>query len=362
MPAVRTWTTSKNGSGRRGSRSCLRSNGWNSTRFPSTAAATLVMRICWASAGGGVAVRGSAGPCEAKDLTSAMKRFSRSLKPELELAEKHQSYLAIENHGGRCWTRWIPSRHWSMNESPRLGIALAPYHMQASRRRSRRRLRCAVISCVLLRLGAGRRHGPIARPRPDRLRPWIAALVKIGFRGRQPVHARRVRARRDGEGPGPFVRVSEVLPQGLRIDAETRVAFRSAKERCFAERKATAAKFCFPHGAYPLYWVVPNRGPFGPQRRLAANNDGRSSVLGWGKTTRRGRPKTSAARSHSPRRGRGRFELLEPRRMLDSGVVFNEIMYHPTGDGATLEWVELHNQLAIDVDVFPLGDPRRNRL
>ena len=37
--------------------------------------------------------------------------------------------------------------------------------------------------------------------------------------------------------------------------------------------------------------------------------------------------------------------------MLDSGVVFNEIMYHPTGDGATLEWVELHNQLAIDVDV-----------
>ena len=43
--------------------------------------------------------------------------------------------------------------------------------------------------------------------------------------------------------------------------------------------------------------------------------------------------------------------MLESRRMLDSGVVFNEIMYHPTGDGASLEWVELHNQLAIDVDV-----------
>ncbi|MCX7427729.1 MAG: lamin tail domain-containing protein [Planctomycetia bacterium] len=74
-------------------------------------------------------------------------------------------------------------------------------------------------------------------------------------------------------------------------------------------------------------------------------------MLRWGKTTRKDRRKTSDGRSRSPRRGLGRFELLESRRMLDSGVVFNEIMYHPTGDGASLEWVELHNQLAIDVDV-----------
>lgn len=35
----------------------------------------------------------------------------------------------------------------------------------------------------------------------------------------------------------------------------------------------------------------------------------------------------------------------------DSVVVFNEVMYHPLGDEAALEWVELHNQMAVDVDI-----------
>jgi hypothetical protein len=34
----------------------------------------------------------------------------------------------------------------------------------------------------------------------------------------------------------------------------------------------------------------------------------------------------------------------------DSIVVFSEIMYHPR-DGDALEWVELHNQMAVDVDI-----------
>ncbi|HEX7862193.1 MAG TPA: lamin tail domain-containing protein [Verrucomicrobiae bacterium] len=34
----------------------------------------------------------------------------------------------------------------------------------------------------------------------------------------------------------------------------------------------------------------------------------------------------------------------------DSVVVFNEIMYHPR-DGDSVEWVELHNQMAVDVDI-----------
>ena len=36
---------------------------------------------------------------------------------------------------------------------------------------------------------------------------------------------------------------------------------------------------------------------------------------------------------------------------LDSVVVFNEIMYHPAGDEAVGEWIELHNQLVVDVDI-----------
>ena len=51
----------------------------------------------------------------------------------------------------------------------------------------------------------------------------------------------------------------------------------------------------------------------------------------------------------------------------DSVVVFNEIHYHPPGDEPAMEWVELHNQMAVDVDMsawridggiqydFPLG-------
>ena len=46
-----------------------------------------------------------------------------------------------------------------------------------------------------------------------------------------------------------------------------------------------------------------------------------------------------------------RVEPLEPRLVLDSTVVFNEIMYHPAGTNNTLEWIELHNQMAVDMDL-----------
>ena len=35
----------------------------------------------------------------------------------------------------------------------------------------------------------------------------------------------------------------------------------------------------------------------------------------------------------------------------DSIVVFNEVMYHPSSREALLEWVELHNQMAVDMDL-----------
>jgi hypothetical protein len=47
-------------------------------------------------------------------------------------------------------------------------------------------------------------------------------------------------------------------------------------------------------------------------------------------------------------------EAFEQRVMLDSTVVFNEIMYNPAGTGAasdSQEWVELYNQLGVDVDL-----------
>src|SRR5687768_8508226 len=50
-----------------------------------------------------------------------------------------------------------------------------------------------------------------------------------------------------------------------------------------------------------------------------------------------------------------RLESLEARLTLDSTVVFNEVMYHPVDDsdegGPSLEWLELHNQHAVNMDL-----------
>src|SRR5947199_10195073 len=35
----------------------------------------------------------------------------------------------------------------------------------------------------------------------------------------------------------------------------------------------------------------------------------------------------------------------------DTSVVFNEIMYHPATNEPAMEWVELYNQMAVDVDM-----------
>ncbi|MCH8044395.1 MAG: lamin tail domain-containing protein [Planctomycetes bacterium] len=51
------------------------------------------------------------------------------------------------------------------------------------------------------------------------------------------------------------------------------------------------------------------------------------------------------------RLGSHTVEALEPRLVLDSTVVFNEIMYHPAEDDVAGEWIELHNQMAVDMDL-----------
>jgi len=82
--------------------------------------------------GGGVAVRGSASPCEPNELVQRMKDFLESLKPELEKAEMFNSYLAIENHGHALLDSCDSLKAFvDLNTHPRLGVALAPYHILA---------------------------------------------------------------------------------------------------------------------------------------------------------------------------------------------------------------------------------------
>ena len=55
-----------------------------------------------------------------------------------------------------------------------------------------------------------------------------------------------------------------------------------------------------------------------------------------------------------PRRRGLQFETLEPRLVLDSTVVFNEIQYHAATTSSMegdYEWLELFNQMAIPMDV-----------
>jgi len=134
-------------------------------------------------AGGGVAVRGSAGPCDPKELTARMKAFFEGLKPEIELAEKHNSYLAIENHGGALLSSLDSFKAFvDVNRHTRVGIALAPYHLQG--------LKVSVEEAIatsgkqLFFFYAWQHAGGLGQlpgHGPTDFVPWIAALAKAGY-------------------------------------------------------------------------------------------------------------------------------------------------------------------------------------
>jgi sugar phosphate isomerase/epimerase len=135
--------------------------------------------------GGGVAVQGSAPPCEPDELRTRMGRFFEQLKPLADLAERHDSYLAIENHGHALLDSLDSLKAFvDMNPSPRLGIALAPYHLQAIGASVPQAIR--ICGHQLLFFYAWQNQ-PGARQLPgigpaDML-PWIQALAEIRYRG-----------------------------------------------------------------------------------------------------------------------------------------------------------------------------------
>lgn len=64
------------------------------------------------------------------------------------------------------------------------------------------------------------------------------------------------------------------------------------------------------------------------------------------------RTRTTRRKRHSRKSFLAGLEHLEARQVLDSSLVFNEVMYNPAGvEDAPLEWVEFYNQLTVDVDV-----------
>ena len=136
-------------------------------------------------AGGGVAVRGSAAACKPDELSARMKDFLQALKPEAELAEKYDSYLAIENHGGSLLSSLDSLKAFTeLNHNRRLGIALAPYHVQAMGASVEEAIAIAgrqLLFFYAWQNAPGQQQLPGIGPTD--VEPWIAALAKAGYRG-----------------------------------------------------------------------------------------------------------------------------------------------------------------------------------
>lgn len=135
--------------------------------------------------GGGVAVRGSGRPDDPDDLTGNMKRLLESLKPELELAEKYDSYLAIENHSGRPILNHLDSikAFTDLNEHPRLGIALAPFHIQKNGESVEEAIRtCGDQLLFFYAWQNAPGTGQLPGVGPTDCTSWLSTLAEVNFR------------------------------------------------------------------------------------------------------------------------------------------------------------------------------------
>lgn len=135
--------------------------------------------------GGGVAVQGSTAPCPPAELTARMRAFLESLKPLLELAERYRSRLAIENHGHALLDSLDSFKAFvDLNRSPYLGIALAPYHLQARGASVEEAIR---ISGSQLLFFYAWQNQPGTAQLPGHgstdFAPWLRALAEIRFPG-----------------------------------------------------------------------------------------------------------------------------------------------------------------------------------
>ncbi len=136
-------------------------------------------------AGGGVAIRGSGPACKLEELTAKMRQFIEQLKPLAELAEKNNSYLAIENHGDALLCSLDSLKAFvDINKSPRLGIALAPYHIQTLKVSVPEAIR--ICGKQLLFFYAWQ-HYPDCEQLPGigptDMTPWIKALAEVQYCG-----------------------------------------------------------------------------------------------------------------------------------------------------------------------------------
>lgn len=135
-------------------------------------------------AGGGVAVRGSTRGGKPSELTARMKAYVESLKPQLELAEKYNSYLAIENHGGALLNTLDSFKAFvDVNKSDRLGIALAPFHLKRLKASVPEAIKiCGKQLLFFYAWQAAKGTGQLPGIGPADCTEWLKALKEIDYK------------------------------------------------------------------------------------------------------------------------------------------------------------------------------------
>jgi sugar phosphate isomerase/epimerase len=134
--------------------------------------------------GSRVAVRGSTGgKVGPGELTPGFKKFFEDLKPDIELAEKYDAYIAIENHANSLLDSLDSFKAFTdINPSARLGIALAPYHLQGSGVQVEEAIAvCGGQLKFFYAWQAGEEFNTLPGHGSTDFKPWLAALAKVNY-------------------------------------------------------------------------------------------------------------------------------------------------------------------------------------
>jgi len=138
--------------------------------------------------GGGIVVRsaGAGKMNNPKDLMPRMRKFFEDLKPEIELAEKCNARLAIENYVNKGDVLSSPDSFKAfveLNPNPkRVGIAFAPYHLQEFKTPIEDVIKIAESQCLFLYAWQRAKDvGQMPGVGPTDFTPWLGALAEIKY-------------------------------------------------------------------------------------------------------------------------------------------------------------------------------------
>ncbi len=134
--------------------------------------------------GGGIAVRGSERPAKPKQLTGRMKKFIESLREEVDLASQNNSYLAISNHSRQLLNNLDAIKAFmDINKHPRLGLAIAPFHLQVNKVSVPEAIRSAGSKLLFFYAWQrGKDDEQMPGIGPGDMTPWMRALAQINYR------------------------------------------------------------------------------------------------------------------------------------------------------------------------------------